>query len=446
MNARKTRVALGSLLLGSVLALAGGCSAGPLPDGHYLLSLESGSGAAPRIETSFELTTEGAAPNLRSHAVIHNGPERIEVPVVERTRRSVTLGFPHYDSELTLRSVRPADERAVAEGAWRINRGASGVAELPARAVPVGWVTGTRRPAIVADRDAEQTVSGRWAIEFERSGPAVGVFEIDRYGAATGTVLTPTGDYRYLAGRYEPTLREWGPRDPIRDDDIVGKLELSTFDGAHAFAIVGDRRRDGRLAGVFISGSWWAEGWSARKDSTAALPDAFAETIASDPGALGGLIFRDTAGAERAVVDVLNEQGGTVRLVELFGTWCPNCADAADELVELRARYADRGLTVLGVAFEATPDFDRSARQVGVYQDRHGADWPVLIGGTRDKAEATRVFRVLDKVRSYPTILFLNERNEVVAVHTGFSGPATGEAYRSQRARFEEIIEGILGG
>ncbi len=435
-----TRHAMSACALAAA-ALAG-CSPDPLPDGRYLLTLRTGSSDAPKIETSFELETVAANPR-RSRAVIRNGPERIEVPVVERSATTLLLGFPHYDSRVTLESEKRPDGRVGAAGIWRIDRGDKGVFELDATAVPVDWFDGTRRPAIAADRDAPRDVSGRWAMTFVESGDAVGEFEIDRYGGATGTIRTPTGDYRYLAGRYEPTLRVWGPGDPVLGEDVIGTLELSTFDGAHAFTFVGNRRRDGTMWGLFASGSWWLEGWTARKDADAALPDPFTGSVVSDAAALESIAFRDSAtGEERRVVEVLDELGGRARIVEIFGTWCPNCTDAARELVELRAAYP--GLSVVGVAFEASNEFERSARQVRRYQERHGADWPVLIAGNRDKDDATKTFRVLDKVRSYPTMLFMNERNEVVEVLTGFNGPATGGAYREQRARIESIIESLL--
>ena len=36
----------------------------------------------------------------------------------------------------------------------------------------------------------------------------------------------------------------------------------------------------------------------------------------------------------------------------MFGSWCPNCHDAAEYLVELDRRYRSRGLSILGLAFE----------------------------------------------------------------------------------------------
>ncbi len=92
-----------------------------------------------------------------------------------------------------------------------------------------------------------------------------------------------------------------------------------------------------------------------------------------------------------------------------------------------------------------TDDFERSAEQVRRHHEHIGTSWPILIAGLSDKDEATKSLGFLDQVRSYPTLVFLNEANEVQAVYSGFSGPATGEAYVEQRRRFEAMIEGLIG-
>ncbi len=51
---------------------------------------------------------------------------------------------------------------------------------------------------------------------------------------------------------------------------------------------------------------------------------------------------------------------------------------------------------------------------------------------------------MLDKVRSYPTFIFLDSQDTVKAIYTGFSGPATGDAYQKLRSQFEQIIESCL--
>jgi thiol-disulfide isomerase/thioredoxin len=161
-----------------------------------------------------------------------------------------------------------------------------------------------------------------------------------------------------------------------------------------------------------------------------------------DGWSLGDVLFPDLDGAPRSLADP--EFAGRARIVQVFGSWCPNCNDEGRYLAGLLERYGDRGLSVLGLAFELTGDFDRDAKQVRRYLARNGVDYPVLIAGTANKRGATRAFPALDFVRSYPTTIFLRQDGSVRAVHSGFSGPATGAEHLHLRAEFEGLIEELL--
>ncbi len=136
---------------------------------------------------------------------------------------------------------------------------------------------------------------------------------------------------------------------------------------------------------------------------------------------------------------------GRARILEVFGTWCPNCYDATTYLVDLHERYGERGLSIVGLAFEMTGDFERDAEQVRVYSEHHGIRYPILIAGTSDKAEASKAFPLIERVKSYPTTIFMDGDGNVHTVYSGFSGPATGEAYARLQTLFESTIEELLG-
>jgi thiol-disulfide isomerase/thioredoxin len=131
-------------------------------------------------------------------------------------------------------------------------------------------------------------------------------------------------------------------------------------------------------------------------------------------------------------------------MLVLFGSWCPNCNDEAAFLRELDQRYRARGLSIVGLAFELTGDAARDAQQVKLYAARHQLAFPLLLAGTSDKASATQRFPLLDKVRAYPTTVFLHGDGRVRAVHQGYSGPATGAEHAKLREDFERLIEDLL--
>lgn len=388
--------------------------------------------------------------------ILVNGAERIETEhvktewksfpattqyssdrVIRRTRRVTTVSFPEYESELVWTTwygsgIDPNTEHP-STGVWKRRRGES-VVELPVLvtqlkdAVPID---DTRRfaplpPEVMPENAVPGDFTGRWTIRFGSSGEAaVGVFEAGEQGTISGTVLATTGDYRFLSGRVDGDL-----------------LRLSKFDGAHAFLFHARMQEDGTIKGDFWSGNWHHDTWTAVRDARAALPDAFKQTSVTGVG-VEDLAFRDLDGRPTRVADLLDAGGAPARVLYLFGSWCPNCADAGAEMKRLKEKYREQ-LTVVGLAFEQTEDFERSARQVRLYTERYGARWPVLIAGLADKAKASAELPVLDRVRAYPTTIFLNARNEIVAVHTGFNGPATGEEHRRQQRAFEGVIDGLL--
>ncbi len=135
---------------------------------------------------------------------------------------------------------------------------------------------------------------------------------------------------------------------------------------------------------------------------------------------------------------------GRARIVIIFGSWCPNCHDATAYMIELDKRYRNRGLNIVGLAFELTGNVERDAKQVRTYIERQGVTYPVLIAGTSDKTKASAKLPLIDKLRSYPTTMFFDAKGTLRAVHTGFTGPATGVTYLGQRAKFEAIIESLL--
>jgi thiol-disulfide isomerase/thioredoxin len=345
------------------------------------------------------------------------GPEMIRL----------TLNMDPYDSAL----VSKFDETEITKlstmipsGHWVVRRG-DAIVYVPFRAVPADH----RTPLFDAlNRDVPAAkFGGRWRVRFSGSDQAaVGVFEVGAYtGNAAGTFLTPTGDYRHLAGRVDGDL-----------------MRLSTFDGAHAYLFHARMQPDGTISGDFWSGNWHHETWTAVRDDDARLPDPFAQT-APTAALVDDLVFRALDGTPTRVADLLDAGGGKARIIEVFGSWCPNCADAGAEMRRLKDKYGDR-LTIVGLAFERSAEHAEAAERVRAYADRFGADWPLLIGGLADKSKASAELPILDQVRAFPTTIFLNERNEVVRVHSGFVGPAGRGDHLEQQRAFETIIDELL--
>ena len=362
-----------------------------------------------------------------------NGRERIPVPAVLIEDGGVVFEFPHYDSRIT--ATLSTDGKLLA-GTWT-KRHHDGWTRMAFRAT---WGDAARFLPLEGLAPADpSSIAGTWKVEFSStSASAVGRFAPqasatsgaqgsagNAAGGIEGTFLTTTGDYRYLAGALEGNV-----------------LRLSCFDGAHAFLFRAELDDEGRLAGDFWSRDSWHETWTARPDPDAALPDAFELTHWRPGASLADAVFPDLDGTLHSLAEYAVDSRGLV--VQLFGSWCPNCHDETAFLTDLHRRYRARGLRVVGLAFELTGEVERDTLQVRRFAERYNVEYPLLLGGVADKSLASESFPGLDAVRSFPTTLFFHSDGRLRAVHQGFTGPATGPAYDTVRGEFEALAEELV--
>jgi hypothetical protein len=71
-------------------------------------------------------------------------------------------------------------------------------------------------------------------------------------------------------------------------------------------------------------------------------------------------------------------------------------------------------------------------------------NYPVYLAGTSSKDVASARFPMLNGIMSFPTTLLVDQQGKIIAIHTGFSGPATGQAYNDLVQKFRQEIEGAL--
>lgn len=413
------RIAAAGTLVSAFLAIAAAVPAqSAFPMGTHRMVITCPGGELP-----FYLQLDGDGRGDWAVS-IRNGSERIDVPDVREHGDEMVLGFPHYDSELRLR-IDVAQSRIAGE--WIKRRGEGKTTRMKVQNAPAPQrfaATPTQ-----ADGASEDWCVGRFRVRFDRAEqPAVALLQRARgsYHDLEGTFLTTLGDYRYLAGN-------------VRDRGF----SLSCFDGAHAFLFDAEHDPDtGGMRGDFWSSDTWHETFTAVRDDDAALPDGFGLTATAAGRDLGTTTLHTLDGEART----LEHDGlaGTVRVVEIFGTWCPNCHDHGEYLAGLHRRYAGRGLQVVGIACEHRGDRERSARQVRAFAARHGVDYPIWLGGSSDKADATEHLGFVDRVRAFPTTLFVDRQGRVRHVYQGWSGPATGAEHERLKERFEAIVEQLL--
>ncbi|HEY2465009.1 MAG TPA: TlpA disulfide reductase family protein [Steroidobacteraceae bacterium] len=256
-------------------------------------------------------------------------------------------------------------------------------------------------------------VSGRWAVKFiDDSGvPEVALGEFRQsHDVVSGTILTTTGDHRYLAGQ-------------VKGDELY----LSTFDGAHVFLYRAKITADGSLDGVWWSGLAFHEKWIAKRDAAAQLPDAYGVTAMRAGVKRFDFAFPDLSGKTVSSKDP--QFRGKVLIVALAGSWCPNCHDEAAFLSPLYKDYRGKGLEIVSLQFEHFGDFQRAAEATQRFRQHYGIEYTTLIAGISDKDEAAKKLPMLKSFVAFPTTVFIDRKGNVRKIHTGYTGPATGDHY-----------------
>jgi thiol-disulfide isomerase/thioredoxin len=350
---------------------------------------------------------------------IINGRERLRIDETSVTDGQLLLRMPGFENRITARREggQLLGELYMVKARDRHQR----IPFTALRGAPVRFFPRPEAPG--------GDVSGRWATTFtdDEGGSYNAVGEFVQDGSdVTGTFLTPTGDYRYLSGEMRG-----------------GRLYLSTFNGGQAFLFHGGLSGDGAtLNGDYWSGLAWHETFAARRDEQASLGEAAQLTTVRDPNARFEFTFPDLTGKPVSFSDP--QFRDRVVIVVIGGSWCANCHDEVALLTALREKYGPEGLEVVGLMFEQLDDVAEAREAVARFRDRWNIPYPLLLTGTTTQDPDAPRLPQLDAIRGYPTTIFIDRKGMVRHIHTGFSGPATGEHYTELARDFEERVRTLL--
>jgi len=128
-----------------------------------------------------------------------------------------------------------------------------------------------------------------------------------------------------------------------------------------------------------------------------------------------------------------------------MGSWCPNCMDETRFLSGFYKEYHDKGVEVIALAYERSTDFERSQASLDQLKKRFNITYPVLITGyTNDKKELLKSLPMLANFMGFPTTIIIDKKGNVRKIHTGFSGPGTGNYYAEFINEFEKLNDDLL--
>ena len=422
--------ALAALLMSSTAAIAAEPTAAAV-DGRWDAVLSRNG-----VDVPFRLDIKGEGPTLQG--VFYDGFRPYDGTTSASFKDGkLVLNVEHY---LTTIDARLEDGKLVGAVAAQ-NREQS--ASYTFRA--------TRHSDVIpASNVPAPSIAGTWVIPLaapSSKGEKAFRFIVEQRGAeVAGSILRIDGD----TGSYSGAFKD-------------GKWVLSHFDGGRPGVIEVTPRADGTLEirqrldrpgaeaqasseyGAGQSDGRYAPTLTAYRQEVAdakglAKPDDFlTHTTARDPNETFKFNFPDVNGKQISNNDP--DFKGKVVLAIVTGTWCPNCHDEAQYLVQLDKKYHDRGLRIVAL------DFEEEGQQAGLAREKafikkYGVNYTYLQAGA--PAEMWEKVPQLNHLDTWPATVFVGRDGKVKAVHSGFASPASGEFNKQLQQEFTSRIEQLL--
>jgi len=360
------------------------------------------------IPFRFELSVDGS----NATGTFFNGEDRMPSSSGRLSNGSLLLNWDHFAAKLEA-TVRDG----VLDGQY-IRQGSTAPSVYPFHAKPYS-------PA-QRSQDAAPSIGGVWQIPTKSpKGELAWRLIVEQSGSrVSASILRVDGDTGALTGMY-------------RD----GKFVLSHFSGLRPALFEITLQKDGSLD-ILQNGKTKLTALRWDKARAQGLPeptDPTKHTTVKDPGESFRYSFPDLDG--HMVTNNDARFSGKVVLVNITGSWCPNCHDEAPFLVELYRKYQKQGLEIVALSFEEADQLKNPTR-LRAFIKKYGIEYTVLLGG--EPSEAKDKLTQAVNWNAWPTTFVLGRDGLVRSVHAGFPSSATGDLHRQAKAEFASEVEKLL--
>ncbi len=375
-------------------------------EGFWLAELEVQDSKVLPFNFEFIKNDEG-----KFEIKIHNADEIIQVEEITFKYDSIIIKMPVFEGYI---AGKFTETMIVGEF----------IKESLDRVVPFRAIFGRKERFRVKKRP-NVNVSGNWETEFNPNtvDAPMGQGIFTQNGKfVSGTYRTTTGDKRFLDG--------------VVDGD---SLKLSTFDGARAFLFMA-KVTDSTMKGTFFSGNHFKEPFVANRNESFELPNEDTLTYLKPGYDKLAFSFPDLMGN---MVSLENERfNNKVIIVQVMGTWCPNCLDETKFLVNYLEDNPNLDIEIVALAFEYAKTKEGAYKSIKRLKKAIGVEYPILLAqyASSSKTRAGEKLPMLNHVLSYPTTIFIDKKGQVRRIHTGFNGPATGDKHINFKKEFDTFV------
>jgi thiol-disulfide isomerase/thioredoxin len=388
-----------------VLFLSFGAHSAALDAGPWRFELKTANAVIPFI-IQFELV-EG-----KYSATLFNGEEKIKLNDIRIKNKNVSIPLQTY--EVSLEMEQPKEGKMIG---LLVRHNKNPKVKTLVRGV---YKETERFPEEKSKPDID--LNGRWLVsltdESDKTDTGIIVFK-QKGNNLNGSILTPTGDYRYMEGFVSGS-----------------EFEAASFDGVYNYLVKGKVDKDGKLQAKILSNSITKiEG---KKDANADLPDAYKQTQVESIN----FTFPNLSGKNVSLSDKKFKNKPVI--IQFFGSWCPNCLDEMNYLIPWYKENKNRGIEIVALSFERSLSKEEAKKQLMKVKKKKNIPYTLLIAGHTSEDKPMDKVPGLKNFMSFPTTVFLNKKHEVVKVHAGFTGPSTGEFYDKWKTEFNQTVNEIL--
>jgi thiol-disulfide isomerase/thioredoxin len=359
------------------------------------------------LEVPFRIEFQGDGSNVKG--TFFNGDQRFTSTSGRFENGSLVLNWDYYASKLeaTLKN-------GILEGQYTHRRDG-------------GHFRAQRFTAPAASNAKAPSIDGIWELDGVASskGEQAWRFIVHQSGGeVSAAILRVDGDTGTLTGTY-------------RD----GKFVLSHFSGVRPALLEVQPAADGTLQLVLNGKSHMTavRPVEARAKGLPAPDDPLRHTGVKDASEPLRFSFPDLNGHIVSETDA--QFRGKVVLVEITGSWCPNCHDEAPFLVNLYRKYHSQGLEIVALDFEEAEQLKDPVR-LRAFIQKYGIDYTVLLGG--ETGEAKDKLSQAEHWDAWPTTFFVGRDGKVKTVHSGFPSKASAELYTQAADEFTHTVEHLL--
>lgn len=369
-----------------------------------------------KVPFNFEILTEGSTTKL----VLLNGTRKDFFVIENRAGDSIFVKMNTYDAALI----------AKVEGDGRLSGiYKSLVPNFRGNSLPFVAEHGKKYRFVEPGKDVKPVanLSGKWNINIiskDKTADRVALLK-QKGNKLTGVIMSVVGDSRELEGT-------------VQGDEVY----LSGFTGPSPFFVKGKITPDKKLQGEIGLGIYINQKFEGVATEKAELPDPYALTYLKEGYTKFDFSLPDLNGNTVTLNDA--KYKGKVVIIDIVGTWCPNCTDQTTFLAPWFRENKHRGVEAIAVGFEQKDDLEYAKYTLGKLKEKYDIQYDILFGGIADKKVASEKFAALNKMMAFPTTIIIDRKGNVRQIHTGYTGSITGKYYKNYVKKWNKTLDELI--